>query len=154
MQEKAQEELVEGDYEEVPAEEVEPEKPKQYIGKTAIAKFEKHEDKNLVGVLLEDNRQYSLSVRQFESMVSDEPYDEAMVDKRKWRPLVAAVLEGMLDDQATVGDKDTILQMIDDSVVQNYNLSISKLYGVSHPTQTLLAQVDAVLGNEVSIKYE
>lgn len=145
------EQPIEGEFTEVsPEQETSQEQaePKKYIGMTAIKKFERDEERNLVGALLEDNRQFSLSLRQFDAMVSDTPYADNLIEKKRWVPLVKEILTQMLDDQATVGDKETILALLDDSIVENYNTAVSKLFGVKYPTFTLLSQIDAVLKQE------
>jgi len=129
------------------------EEKKEYIGSQAIKSKTVAEEANLVGVVLENNQKYEFSLRQFEAVVSSEPYDDGMIERKKWNPLVSTLLREMLADGMLISEKDTILNILDNSVVSNYNRAVSLLFNCNHPSDINIKILDAVLKDKGYIAF-
>lgn len=124
-----------------------------YIGQKRVKEHHIFEDSNLVAVKYDDNSKDEFSIRQFESVKDSQSYDDSHVPIRKWSPLVKSVLEQMLADGMSLGEKEFILERIDSSIGHNYETAICKLLGdVNHVNFINLKYVDAALRSDV--KYE
>ena len=125
-----------------------------YIGKKRVQQQSRVEQLNMVSVKYDDNTTEDYSLRQFDAVKSDEPYDEGQVQIRKWKPLVKDILTGMLADSMNLGDKDFILGRVEESLVHNYEAAICKIMGdVEHVNFINLKDVDYILkDNETETK--
>jgi hypothetical protein len=127
------------------SEESEKDNAQYYVGKRKVKSFSTNEAINLVGVLYTDDSIDEFTQRQWDSVKSVTPYDDQTVSALKWKPLVEIILIEMLRDKARILDKDFILNQVDSSLVENYNLAISKIFGVHDPRQISLPQLDEIL---------
>lgn len=156
MEERLHDEAVETPVEvptETSAEVPATEEKKQYIGMRALAYVNKNEDINRVAVKYEDNQTDEYSVRQFEAMVSDTPYEEGLVQVRKWKPFVKIVLEEMLNDGMKIGEKDYVLGRVDMSIINNYNVLLANLFGANHVENIDIRVIDEAMKGSAYLAY-
>ena len=116
-----------------------------YIGQRKLVQFVKSEEANLVAVEFEDGEKDEFSLRQFNSLAASEPYEEGQVLVRKWNPLVAEILAGMLNDGMKLSERDTIFSRVDASIINAFDTAVGKVFDVIHPTLINIKKVDAIL---------
>ena len=85
------------------------------------------------------------SQEQFASMVSELPYDDAEVQLRRWKPVVAKMLGVLLEADMQLGDKDFVLNRLEESLIKNYNDAVAKLFKRKHISFIRLGQIDEIL---------
>ena len=115
-----------------------------YIGKSQVEQYVVNEDVNLVAVKFTDGSTAEYTVRQWDALKSETPYKDEDVQNRKWSPLVKRFLEEMLADNMRLMDKDFILNLVDNSIIQNYNHIVAQIFGVKDPLQIDLYKLDQV----------
>ena len=112
-----------------------------YVGQKRVKEHSVAEEVDRVNVLFDDNTTMDLTVRQWESMKSDESYDDGMVRIRKFAPLIEAILKEMLKDDVRIDDSELqfIFQRVEHSLKVNYEKAIVKLFD---PTGNLKSERD------------
>ena len=116
-----------------------------YVGSKKVANFKVADKTDLVGVLYEDNSSENYTTRQWESVKSDEKYDDGLVDTRKFTPLLKDILVLMLKENIRLIDKDFIINKLDASILENYSTMICKMFEVPEMSFISLGQIDANL---------
>ena len=92
-----------------------------------------------------ENMPRKATALQFDSMASELPYDDAEVQVRRWKPVVAKLLSILLEEDMQLGDKDFILTRLEESLIKNYNDAVAKLFKRKHISFIRLSQLDEVL---------
>lgn len=119
--------------------------PELYIGKQKIQHHFYDEVIEMVAVKLEDNTTHEFTQEQFDSVKSEDAYDDGLVVVRKWQPALHEILQVLLKNGMTMGEKDFILERLDTSIVNNYQTAVNKLFDVKHVSLISMKSVDVVL---------
>lgn len=117
-----------------------------YIGELAVT-LEIRDDQNGIVTykLGEGAKEVVVTTEQYDSMVSQTAYPDGQISIRKWKPTIKKVLEILLSSGMEMVDKDFIIQQVDNSLIENYNRAVAKLFGVDHPYHIKVAHIDEVL---------
>lgn len=118
---------------------------KQYIGKQKVSKVEEIEGK--IRYTLADGNGSTVTQEQFDSMVKDHEYDDAMVRVQKWLPAIRELMAVLLRNDMTIIEKDFVIGRLDETIVQNYGSASAKLFGAKSGFEgdISLSQIDNVL---------
>lgn len=118
---------------------------KLFVGKRKVSTFVENKDINLVAVKFADGGTDEYTLEQWAAVQSPEQYPDQEVSRRKWSPATSAILQVLLDNNLRIYEKDFILNLVDSSIVENYNRAIAMIFGVKDPTQVRVDQLDLVL---------
>jgi len=155
-EENINEEGVEAPKEETTSVEVTPaeEVKKIYVGKHAVAQVIPQTQTETVAVIYEDNSHDEFTAEQWEAVMADAPYDDALIPIKKWTPALTQILEILQKNKMVLGDKDFVLNRLDQSLVNNYQKAVNKYFGVEHVSQISLDMIDVALKNDIGIQFK
>jgi len=123
----------------------------QYIGQHEVSEYNKVEGRK-VKYLLSDQSGNTVTEEQFESMLKDEPYDDALVRVNKWNPAIREIMQVLLKNDMTILEKDFITGRIDETIIQNYGQAAAKLFGADYEHNITLSMIDRALKPQESAK--
>lgn len=129
---------------ETPVEESKLEKADQYVGQSRIVSSEPREN-GFVHYDLEDGRSGLVKYDQFNSMAREAAYDDQMVMVYKWAPVSAQILKCLLDYRMPMSDLNFVTRQVQESIVENYEKAVSKLFKRQLTDHVRLDQVNEVL---------
>ena len=118
--------------------------PKLYIGASEVTSVDSV-DGSLYKIKLADGRNMEFTPEQWISAQSEEPYDEGLISIRKFKPVLQKLLEVFLNSNIKMGEKNFILERLDESLVQNYRAAVCKKLGVDHQDHVSLKMIDEIL---------
>jgi len=116
-----------------------------YIGQKEIENVSRNETVNLVGVLYKNGQNEDFTVEQYDNLVADDKYDDALVSIRKHEKMLKRMLKEMVDSRINIDDHSWVLEKLSTVIGDNYMKSIAKLYNISRPGLIMLADIDEVL---------
>jgi len=115
-----------------------------YIGTKAVTKI-LHDGDIVFYTPVGEDMPRKTTLSQFSSMVSELPYDDAEVQLRRWSPVVSKLLGILLEADMQLGDRDFVLNRLDESLTKNYNDAIAKMFKRKHISFVRLSQIDEIL---------
>lgn len=118
----------------------------KYIGQSKVV--EKKDKDGMVTYSLTNGLKAEVTAEQWQSMVSDEPYDEGQISLRKWRSIIELIIKIMMDNNAQFKDVGWLLDRVSETVTENANLATAKLLKVDSKEFVSLKRIDEVLRSE------
>lgn len=117
----------------------------QYIGQQKVREYNEVEGK--VSYLLESNSGATVTKVQFDSMLSEEPYDDGLVRVKKWNPAIRDIMRILLSNDMTLLEKDFVTGRIDETILQNYQIAAAKAFGADYEHNISLTMIDKILAD-------
>ena len=116
---------------------------KKYIGTNIVTNTIDLGDGNFK-MVLSDGVEY-LTKDQLSLVLSDTPYADAEISKRKWNPAIQQIIQILLDNNMQMGDKEWVIQKVDGILVKNFNEGMAKKFGVVSVDNIALQTIDNIL---------
>lgn len=142
----ADEEIKEATEAETPKEEV-----AFYIGASRVLSTDQDTETGMVKYVLEGSEMvWECTLDQYKSMADTQPYPDGEVRIRKFTAMVKAVMQIFLENNIQMGDKDFVIQRIDETIVQNYQIAVAKALGRRHTSFVTFKQLDEILKKDTT----
>lgn len=114
-----------------------------YIGQKAVT--ESNEQDGKVQYTLADGLQDTVFKDQFDAMVQEAAYDEAMVRVYKWKPVVKEILDTLVKYDPKLMERQFILDRVDLSLIELYGKAIAKKFDVDQEFNVKLSDIQKAL---------
>ena len=116
---------------------------KKYVGTNIVTNTLDLDDGN-IKLILSDGVEY-LTKNQLPLVLSETPYTDTDISKRKWNPAIKQIIQILLDNNMQMGDKEWLFQQIDSTIVRNFNEGMAKKFGVVAVDNIALQTIDNIL---------
>lgn len=93
----------------------------------------------------------TVTVEQFDAIKSETPYENGLVAVKMWNGLISELLAVLLKHDIRMGDKEFIIQRLDQSIVENYRKATAKLFKRKHGDFVRFSQVDEILKSDTEM---
>lgn len=124
-----------------------------YIGSSKVVKVEPQAE-NWVHYDLEDGRSGLVRQEQFDAMRRTESYQDEMVMVYKWGPVTSRILQVLLEFDMPMSDMNFVVKQVNQSVIDNYEKAVSKLFKRQLTDHIRLSQIDEVLKTSTEVIKE
>jgi hypothetical protein len=121
---------------------IEKEYGKPFVGTRMVENYSVVEEQKLVGVLYADGTEENMSISQWESVKSDEPYANEQISPRKYRKVTGQIIETALAAHRVSQDKSE--EAVDQAVRTTLELIMENLCTIPE-YQFVLQQVESAI---------
>ncbi len=119
-----------------------------WVGEKPVIGISVAEPADLVGVLYLDETDEDFTLRQWESVKSEYPYNDGEVTLRKYSAVIKEIIQLLMAERCDINSFHFPLQRVEFTIGENYRHSIAKLYGVDDVNHIHLSDIHAILTSE------